>query len=68
MPLLGGILVPFPDVIIQLPTGANGTGVLEMKWPTTTISDLEIFFQTWVLDPGAVQGVSASNALQASQP
>ncbi|QDU65038.1 hypothetical protein [Engelhardtia mirabilis] len=64
VPLLGGTLVPGADFIINSVTGANGSVLLDLAWPTNFPVGSEVFTQTWILDPTATQGFSASNGLK----
>ena len=65
IPLLGGTLVPFPDLLLALSTDAAGQ--LESTYsvpgfaPGTTL-----FTQAWMIDPVAAQGASATNAVTAT--
>lgn len=66
MSLLGGVLVPNPDIAIVGVTDAQGRMPLTLQWPAWPVY-YGIFFQFGAFDPGAVQGVAMSNALQALQ-
>lgn len=66
MSLLGGVIVPNPDVVFVTVTDGNGAMSLSVTWPATPLM-LGAYFQFGVFDPGAVQGVSMSNAVQALQ-
>jgi hypothetical protein len=62
-PFKGGMLVPVP-VLLQLDlfTNSDGLWVLQVPSGTGTIA-VDVVLQGAVLDPGAVAGVSLSNAL-----
>jgi hypothetical protein len=64
LPFLGGTLVPWPDVWFSLPTDADGELNIPLTWPELTQGS-SLWFQLWVLDPGAPEFFSASNGLQA---
>lgn len=66
MSLLGGVLVPNPDVLLFGQTSPAGEFSLTLQWPPVP-PFYGVFFQYAMLDPLAVQGVSLSNALQAVQ-
>lgn len=69
VPLLGGTLVPVPSFVFPgLPTGPSGSLPLFGTWPVGVPSGLTIYFQAWVVDPGGVFGVAASNGLAATSP
>ena len=60
-PLLGGVLVPRPDVVVPLPTDGIGTATLQVTWQGW--AGVQVYAQAWTLDPAAPQGVSASDGL-----
>lgn len=62
-PFRGGTLVPSPDLLIGLPTGA-GSVALPAVWPAGVPAGFEIWFQAWTPDASAPKGLSASNALR----
>ncbi|QDU68165.1 hypothetical protein [Engelhardtia mirabilis] len=68
LPFAGGTLVPDPDLVVPLVVGANQSHVYSATWPAGIPSGVSIWLQEWFLDPGAVQGLSASNALQGTTP
>ena len=68
-PLLGGLLVPSLDVVlVGLPVGPSGGFIFAGTWPGGVPSGTSIHFQSWIPDPVAPQGWSASRGLQATQP
>jgi len=65
VPFKGGVLVPTPDLVIaSLPTGLAGALTLLAAWPAAVPAGLAVYFQDWILDPLAVQGVAATNGVQ----
>jgi len=63
-PLKGGVLVPSPDVLLSgLPSGPAGALSLTGNWPGGVPPGLTIWFQEWIVDAAAPQGVSATNGL-----
>lgn len=69
LPFKGGTLVPFPD-LVQWPilTTGDGSWDLAAHWPVGVPPGLLVLFQSWVVDPAAVAGYAASNALQVETP
>lgn len=69
LPLLGGTLVPFPDVV-QPAGAADAEGALRIPftWPASASSGLEAWFQVWAFDDQAPLGLSASNGLRGTTP
>jgi len=64
-PFKGGTLVPAPDVLVPgLPVDGTGASSLPFTWPIGVPAGTSVFFQHWVDDPGAGQGLSASNGLE----
>jgi len=66
----GGVLVPNflpPGAEIAMVTNGQGDVHLWGLWPTGIPSLLPFYIQAWTLDPGAIKGVSATNALRAIQ-
>lgn len=69
LPLLGGTLVPAPDVVISgIPASPLGTLDLSAPWPIGVPSGVTIQFQEWILDPSGPLSVTASNALRITTP
>jgi glucose/arabinose dehydrogenase len=66
-PFFGGTLVPTPDSLILGVGTGNGTVTNTFNWPAS-FPHPELYLQYWVFDPAAPQGLSASNALKATQP
>lgn len=70
VPLLGGVLVPQPDLFTAgvLTTDALGSVSMGGIWPPGVAGGTRVYVQVWTLDPGAPLGASASNALRAVVP
>ncbi len=69
VPLLGGILVPSPDVVISpLLTDAAGNLTLSGILPKGLPVGASLYFQAWTADPGNPKGASASNGLRGAIP
>ena len=63
LPVLGGILVPMPTVILGAFTVAPGGSIaLPLTWPPLP-SGAELAFQFWILDAAGPFGVAAANGL-----
>lgn len=67
-PVLGGVLLPAPDVIRLFNTSASGTLNLPFTWPAGQPTGVDLFFQIWIPDVGAPFGYAASNGVQGSTP
>ena len=71
-PLLGGTLIPSPDILLPLSTGAAGseslggtTGGFDLEFPWPNLpAQTSLWAQVWVYDEGAPHDWSASNGLQ----
>ena len=69
LPLLGGTLVPSPDVLVfGLPVDAAGELSLSAPWPSDVPAASTFVFQVWVEDAGGPEGYAASNAVCATAP
>jgi hypothetical protein len=66
LPLLGGVLVPYPDLLVDISTDAVGSKQTQVQVPLLLPSGIEIFAQSWILDAGAVSGWAATNAVTAT--
>jgi hypothetical protein len=64
-PLLGGTLVPQPDSILQLATDSAGALSLAVLLPLGFTSGVPYWGQSWIADPAATSGFSASNGIVA---
>ena len=68
-PFSGGILVPSPDqILLGFGTGPTGNLTLTGLWPGGFPPLFDIYFQWWIVDPLAVEGLAASNGLRAQTP
>ena len=64
MPLLGGTLIPTPDVFAAPRlTDGNGDIAIGGTWTLPPLSGLYVYVQFWVTDPSGPVGFSASNGL-----
>lgn len=66
-PFKGGMLVPFPDLFIGLPTTASLLH-LPATWPSNVPGGFSVFVQAWVVDASGPAGFTASNALRGDVP
>ncbi len=68
-PLLGGVLVPRPDIVIPgVPISNTGTAGISVTWPTGVPTGASAYSQFWFWDKGAPQGVAASNGVRVRTP
>jgi hypothetical protein len=67
-PFKGGTFVPSADFILVLPTDSTGGFQIQTLFPEGAPQDLHFFLQWWIVDPSAVKGMSASNALEGITP
>ena len=63
LPLLGGVLVPYPHVVKSMSTDSAGTLSLSAQWPLGIAPGTSIVHQVWIGDAAAAQGFSASKGL-----
>ncbi len=63
LPFAGGTLVPHWTALVPLITDALGSAGLVARMPTFVPVATELSIQSWVLDAGGPQGLSASNAV-----
>ena len=68
LPLLGGTLVPSPDVVLSLVSDDVGTVPFGAPWPAGIPSGLDVYWQYWMLDPSGPSGATASNGLVCKTP
>jgi len=66
LPILDGLLVPSPDVVVPRATDAAGRAVFVGKWPATLPAGVPLFAQAWVLESSAPLTAASSNALLAT--
>jgi hypothetical protein len=64
LPILGGVLVPEPSLVIGQTTSHIGTGGFQALWQPGVPAGVPIRFQYWIMDAAATFGFSASNGLQ----
>lgn len=64
LPLLQGVLVPAPQLVLALPTNAAGALTLPFALPAGFPPGTALYFQFWIPDAGASLGVAASNGLR----
>lgn len=68
-PFKGGVLVPESDLLIAgLFSDATGQLELPAAWPAGLPSGLETWYQIWIVDPLAPQGLAASNGVRSTTP
>jgi len=69
VPFKGGLLVPSVDLLIPgLATDAQGALVLGAPWPDSVPAGVSLYFQAWITDAGAPQGLAGSNGLSGTTP
>jgi hypothetical protein len=69
LPLLGGTLVPAPDVLLGgIATGSNGGLTIAGTMPAGVPANVSLWMQTWLPDAGGVFGAAATNALRIVTP
>jgi hypothetical protein len=61
-PVKGGLLGPSPDFQFLLPLDSSGGLSLPFLWPSLP-PGLGFYVQSWIFDPDALSGVSASNTI-----
>jgi hypothetical protein len=64
LPILGGTLVPSPDLFWYATSDSVGRSTLLGTIGTSFLPGAQFWFQTWFLDPAAVQSFSATNAVR----
>jgi len=67
-PFKGGVLVPFPSIVVAIGTNAAGGFLLSATVGPGIPSGFTHYFQVWVADPGGPAGFTASNALSGTTP
>ena len=67
-PLLGGVLVPRPDLVLSGFRTGSGDVSIAVPWPASIPSGQALYFQIWIADATGPAGASASNALRAVVP
>lgn len=65
-PILGGILIPTPDVLFPLMvTNASGERHLAFPWPTGIPALADTYWQAWIVDPSGPFGVTSTAGVTA---
>ncbi|MEQ1634116.1 MAG: hypothetical protein ABL997_17185 [Planctomycetota bacterium] len=67
IPLFGGVLIPQPLVILDHQTDASGTSLVSFAWPPG-LSGIDLYAQSWIFDPFAVQSFAATVGLRGRAP
>jgi hypothetical protein len=67
LPLLGGTLVPSPEVLLPFTADAGGAAALSATWSGAP-SGSSAYAQAWILDAGGVLGAAASNGIVGTAP
>ena len=68
-PFKGGVLVPRPNILVGgLATDATGSLTLQGNWPVGLPSGAPTWYQLWIVDRLAVQGLAASNGVRSITP
>jgi hypothetical protein len=68
LPILGGMLVPSPDILVAVATDGAGAASVRVQLAQSLPPRQEISVQVWVLDPAGPAGWAASNAIAAAAP
>lgn len=63
VPFKGGMLVPYPTILVGLATNLLGQIKLSANWPAGIPSGFSIYGQWWIADPAGANGFAASNAV-----
>ncbi len=66
LPFYGGIIVPYPTLIVALPTGPAGSLTLPSIYPGGVPAGIPIYVQYWIVDASGPEGYTASNAITAT--
>ena len=64
-PFKGGVLVPFPDLLLSFPTDGAGHWQVIFSWPNMP-AGFKLWWQAWQLDPNGPAGFAATNALEST--
>ena len=67
-PLVGGVLLPKPQIVAPFTTDGAGAAHIAGTWPDGMAPESQLYAQIWVTDPSAPQGFSASNGLSLIAP
>jgi Tol biopolymer transport system component len=63
LPWLGGVLVPYPTLVLPFTLDASGGASVEVAWPLGVPSGLLLVAQAWMADAAGPAGAAASNAV-----
>ncbi len=66
VPFRNGTLVPRVDVVLPVLSDAAGKWISSLPWPDGLSPGTSIYVQVWFIDPGASNGIAASNAISAT--
>ena len=61
LPLVGGILIPAPNVVVPFAVDGAGESTWSTQLPPSIGAPLTLFVQSWTLDPGAAAGFAATD-------
>ncbi len=64
LPLLGGTLVPAPDILLLHATDPSGLATIAAQLPAGMALGTNLYSQAWLLDATGPAGLTATNALQ----
>ena len=67
-PFKGGVLVPDVDFLLPSLVDPVGSFSLSFLWPVGVPGGVGIWWQAWIMDPLAVKGFAASNAVKGTTP
>ncbi len=67
-PILGATLVPSPDLAGPAPVGPDGMQQFTVAFPPPGGGGISVYFQYWVVDPAAPQGLAVTNAVSVIAP
>jgi outer membrane protein assembly factor BamB len=67
-PLLGGVLIPAPTLVVPIDVDASGTVQLSGNLPNSLPSGASLYVQFWMPDAAGPAGYAASNALSIIKP
>lgn len=68
VPVLGGVLVPSPDVLLAFVTDAHGRATFAPVMPGPVPSGAALVLQVWLLDSGGPAGFAATNGMATLAP
>ena len=67
-PFKFGVMVPYPDLVVPLPTGPNGALLLAGAWPVGVPSGVSIWAQWWVVDAVGPLGFASTRGVRGTTP